>query len=54
MNKKLAGELREQLNKKNRLDSDVQGGEMRSPFPTVTEIWVNVHSEYERQQLKNS
>lgn len=37
MNKKLAGELREQLNKKNRLDSDVQGGEMRSPFPTVTE-----------------
>ena len=33
----LAVELREQLNKKNSLDCDVQGREMRSPFPTVTE-----------------
>lgn len=37
VNTQLAVELREQLNKKNRLECDVQGGKMRSPFSTLTE-----------------
>lgn len=37
MNVQLAVELRKQLKKKNRLDCDIQGGEIKSPFPTVTE-----------------